>query len=66
VVLDDPHNVIKIDSMGVMEKTIAFFRTSMLNRLNDMARSAIVVVAERDRCVLSARLHRHQKAMQSS
>jgi phage terminase large subunit-like protein len=47
VVLDDPHNVIKIDSQGVMEKTIAFFRTSMSNRLNDMVRSAIIVVMQR-------------------
>lgn len=47
VLLDDPHNVIKIDSQGVMEKTIAFFRTSMSNRLNDMVRSAIVVVMQR-------------------
>jgi hypothetical protein len=35
VLLDDPHNVIKIDSQGVMEKTIAFFRTSMSRGAND-------------------------------
>jgi hypothetical protein len=41
--LDDPHNVVKIESDHVMEKTVRFFRESMSNRLND-DRSAIVVI----------------------
>jgi hypothetical protein len=47
ILLDDPHNVIKVDSQTVMEKTISFFRTSMANRTNDAVRSAIVVVMQR-------------------
>jgi hypothetical protein len=33
--LDDPHNVIKVESDQVMEKTVRFVRESMSNRLND-------------------------------
>jgi hypothetical protein len=44
--LDDPHNVIKVESDHVMEKTVRFFRESMSNRLNDDA-SAIVVCMQR-------------------
>jgi hypothetical protein len=44
--LDDPHNVIKIDSVEMMEKTVRFFRESMSNRLNDDD-SAIVVCMQR-------------------
>jgi hypothetical protein len=40
--LDDTHNVIKIDSVEQMEKTVRFFRKSMSNRLNDED-SAIIV-----------------------
>jgi hypothetical protein len=44
--LDDPHNVIKIESDDVMSKTVRFFRESMSNRLNDDD-SAIIVVMQR-------------------
>lgn len=44
--LDDPHNVVKIESDHVMEKTVRFFRESMSNRLND-ENSAIVVCMQR-------------------
>jgi hypothetical protein len=44
--LDDPHNVVKIESDHVMEKTVRFFRESMSNRLNDED-SAIVVCMQR-------------------
>jgi hypothetical protein len=44
--LDDPHNVIKIDSDDVMAKTVRFFRESMSNRLNDED-SAIIVCMQR-------------------
>jgi hypothetical protein len=40
--LDDPHNVIKIESDDVMTKTVRFVRESMSNRLND-DESAIVI-----------------------
>jgi hypothetical protein len=40
------HNVIKIESQDVMEKTVRFFRDSMSNRLNDED-SAIVVCMQR-------------------
>jgi hypothetical protein len=35
VILDDPHNVVKMESQIEREKTIRFFRESMSNRLND-------------------------------
>jgi hypothetical protein len=44
--LDDPHNVVKIESDHVMEKTVRFFRESMSNGLNDED-SAIVVCMQR-------------------
>jgi hypothetical protein len=44
--LDDPHNVIKIDSIEMMDKTVRFFRESMSNRLNDED-SAIIVCMQR-------------------
>ena len=44
--LDDPHNVIKIDSIEMMDKTVRFFRELMSNRLNDED-SAIIVCMQR-------------------
>jgi hypothetical protein len=44
--LDGPHNVIKIESDDVMEKTVRFVRESMSNRLND-DHSAIVICGQR-------------------
>jgi hypothetical protein len=46
VILDDPHNVIKMESQTEREKTIRFFRESMSNRLNDDD-SAIVIIMQR-------------------
>jgi predicted phage terminase large subunit-like protein len=47
VLLDDPHNVVQQDSAAVRADTVRFFRESMSNRLNDMVRSAIIVVMQR-------------------
>jgi hypothetical protein len=46
VILDDPHNVIKVESQTEREKTVRFFRESMSNRLND-DNSAIVIIMQR-------------------
>jgi hypothetical protein len=46
VLLDDPHNVTKIDSVLEREKTVRFVRESMSNRLND-EQSAIVIIMQR-------------------
>lgn len=47
VILDDPHNVREIESDKVRQDTVDWFATSMSNRLNDMQKSAIVVVMQR-------------------
>ena len=46
VILDDPHNVTKVESQMEREKTVRFFRESMSNRLNDDT-SAIVIIMQR-------------------
>jgi hypothetical protein len=46
VILDDPHNVIKVESQMEREKTVRFFRESMSNRLNDDT-SAIIIIMQR-------------------
>jgi hypothetical protein len=46
VILDDTHNVIKMESQMEREKTVRFFRESMSNRLND-DNSAIVIIMQR-------------------
>jgi hypothetical protein len=46
VILDDPHNVTKVESQTEREKTVRFFRESMSNRLND-DNSAIVIIMQR-------------------
>lgn len=47
VILDDPHNVKEVESDIVRDETVRWFRESMSNRLNDMEKSAIVVVMQR-------------------
>lgn len=45
--LDDPHNVIKMESEIERQKTTMWFRESMSNRLNDMEKSAIIIIMQR-------------------
>ncbi len=47
VVLDDPHSVKEAESEVVREETVRWFRESMSNRLNDMEKSAIVIIMQR-------------------
>lgn len=47
VVLDDPHNVVDMESEKERERTTRWFRESMSNRLNDMQKSAIVIIMQR-------------------
>lgn len=47
VLLDDPHNVKEGESDTVRLETVRWFREAMSNRLNDMVRSAIVVIMQR-------------------
>jgi predicted phage terminase large subunit-like protein len=47
VILDDPHNVKDIESDTMRKETVRWFRESMSNRLNDMRRSAIVIIMQR-------------------
>lgn len=47
VVLDDPHNVAEGESETIRDATTTWFRTAMSNRLNDLERSAIVVIMQR-------------------
>ena len=47
VVLDDPHAVMEAESEVVRTKTTRWFKEAMSNRLNDMTKSAIVVIMQR-------------------
>lgn len=47
VLLDDPHNVKEAESDQVRGETTRWFRESMSNRLNDMEKSAIIVIMQR-------------------
>ena len=47
VVLDDPHSVKESESDAVRGETVRWFREALSNRLNDMERSAIVVIMQR-------------------
>jgi phage terminase large subunit-like protein len=47
LILDDPHSVEKAESPNDREKATRRFRESAVNRLNDQAKSAIVVVMQR-------------------
>jgi|TARA_R110002072_G_scaffold86176_9_gene194574 predicted phage terminase large subunit-like protein len=46
-IIDDPHNVQQADSAAVREATLRWFDETVPTRLNDPARSAIVVVMQR-------------------
>jgi predicted phage terminase large subunit-like protein len=47
VLLDDPHSVKESESDVVRQETVRWFREGMSNRLNDMEKSAIVVIMQR-------------------
>lgn len=47
VILDDPHSVKDSESEVVRTETVRWFRESMSNRLNDMEKSAIVIIMQR-------------------
>lgn len=47
VLLDDPHNVKEAESDTVREETVRWFKEAMSNRLNDMEKSAIIVIMQR-------------------
>ena len=47
VLLDDPHSVKESESEAVRQETVRWFKEAMSNRLNDMERSAVVVIMQR-------------------
>lgn len=47
VLLDDPHNVKEAESDTVRTETVRWFREAMSNRLNNMEKSAIIVIMQR-------------------
>lgn len=47
IIVDDPHNVKESESDVVRAETVRWFRESLSNRLNDMSKSAIVVIMQR-------------------
>ena len=47
IVLDDAHNVADGESQKITEATVQWFNEAMGNRLNDMAKSAIIVIMQR-------------------
>src|ERR1700679_2203029 len=47
VLLDDPHNVIDIESEIVRSETVRWFRESLSNRLNSPDSSAIIIIMQR-------------------
>lgn len=47
VCLDDPHNVKDGESEPIRERAVRFFREAMSNRLNDLSKSAIIVIMQR-------------------
>lgn len=47
VMLDDPHNVKESESDVVRQETVRWFKEAMSNRLNDMDKSAIIVIMQR-------------------
>jgi len=46
-ILDDPNNVADIESDAIREKAARIFQEAASNRLNDMTRSAIIVIQQR-------------------
>lgn len=47
IILDDAHNVKESESDVVRKETVRWFRESMTSRMNDMRKSAIVVIMQR-------------------
>lgn len=47
IVLDDPHSVTDGESEAVRESTTLWFQEAMANRLNDMDKSAVVIICQR-------------------
>lgn len=47
VLLDDPHSVKEAESDVVRAETVRWFRESMSNRLNDMEKSAVIIIMQR-------------------
>ena len=46
-IIDDPHNISNVESSDVREKTLQWFAEVVPSRLNDMDRSAIIVIMQR-------------------
>lgn len=46
-IVDDPHNIKDGESEVIRKETVRWFREALSNRLNDMSRSAIVVIMQR-------------------
>lgn len=47
ILLDDAHNVKEGESEKIREETVRWFKEAMSNRLNDMVKSAIIVIMQR-------------------
>lgn len=47
ILLDDPHNVKEAESDAVRGETVRWFRESLSNRLNDIERSAMIIIMQR-------------------
>jgi predicted phage terminase large subunit-like protein len=47
VIFDDPHSVRQAESDVVRQDTVRFFRESMTTRVNDVTRSAMVIIMQR-------------------
>jgi predicted phage terminase large subunit-like protein len=47
IVLDDPHNIKDGESEVIRSETVRWFKEALSNRLNDMEKSAIVVIMQR-------------------
>ncbi len=47
IILDDPHNIKESESDKIREETIRWFRESMSSRMNDISKSAVVVIMQR-------------------
>ena len=47
VILDDPHNVKEAESDLIRTQTVTWFQEAMENRVNDLKKSAIIVIMQR-------------------
>lgn len=47
VILDDPHNIKEAESDQIRTGTVRWFQEAMENRLNDLKKSAIIVIMQR-------------------